>query len=122
MPLRSSSFLKRRRAAPRCSRSWTRIRSGMLSPETVSAGLIQAPDLRGGLEDVPVPVCHYEVTVGNPGRGGVDADEDVYPVGILPQRPDLHLQQVARLAEGVEHLFPDEGVQRLPLVPLPVLG
>jgi hypothetical protein len=33
MPLRSSNFLKRRKAKPIGSRSWTRIRKGMLSPD-----------------------------------------------------------------------------------------
>src|SRR5205814_2119522 len=51
---------------------------------------------------------------------GVHADENVHPVTILPQLPDLHFKQVARRAEGVYDLFSDQGVPRLPLVLLDV--
>src|SRR5262249_17879521 len=61
-------------------------------------------------------------TVGDPGASGVGADEDVYSVGALPQRTGLDFQQVPRLAEGMEDLLPNEGVQRLAPVALHVGG
>ena len=45
--------------------------------------------------------------MGYPGGGGVRADEDVRPVVLLPQRPDLHPEQVARLAQSVQHALAD---------------
>src|SRR5262245_2682544 len=65
-----------------------------------------------------VAIGHNEVTVENLGTSGVGANEDVHPVVAVPQRPDLHLEQVPWLAEGVEYLFSDKSLQHLPLVAL----
>jgi hypothetical protein len=56
--------------------------------------------------------------VGNLGASGINADEDVHPVVAVPQRPDLHLEQVPWLAGGVEYLFSDKSFQHLSLVAL----
>src|SRR5438046_1166214 len=104
------------------SRSWTRIRNGMPSPnDSFPHSLVTPSDRRARPEDVPLAVCDDEVTVGDPGARGVWADEDVHPVGARPQRPGLDFQQVAGVAEGVEDLLPHEGAQRFAPVALHVV-
>ena len=61
-----------------------------------------------------------EVTVGHLGRGSIRAEEDVYPIAILPEQSDLHLEQAGRPAQGVEYLLCDERIQFVPFVLLHV--
>src|SRR5438128_2067767 len=55
-PLRSSSFLKRRKAAPSGSRSWTRIRRGIISPSKGNFPFLQ---LFGNALDGLVGPCPF---------------------------------------------------------------
>jgi hypothetical protein len=73
--------------------------------------LIQPDDLRRGRDDVAFVIGRQEETVGDPGGVDVPADEDVRPVAVSPDRPDFHLEQVTRRAEGMDHLFTDEFVK-----------
>src|SRR5262249_49019104 len=91
-------------------------------------GLLILPgDPWGGRDDVAVAVSHQKVTVGDLHRSGISADEDVHSVVPLPQRPDLNFTKAGRLAQGMDHPFPDQAVQSLtllaliPLVPLAFL-
>ena len=54
--------------------------------------LILSGNLRGGCNDGTLAVNHQEIAVCDLGRGSIHADEDVYPVVILPERTDLRSQ------------------------------
>src|SRR5262249_32200912 len=60
--------------------------------------LIPFRDLRRGLEDATLTVNDQEKTMGDLGKSGVQADEDIHPVVFLPQPTNLQLVQVAGLA------------------------
>ena len=50
------------------------------------------------------------------GRSRIGADQDVYPVVVLPQGANLHALEVTWLAEGVQDLLADGGALFLALV------
>src|SRR5262249_40289393 len=77
---------------------------------------ILSGDRGGGLDDVPFAVGHEEITVRNPHRSHVAANENVHPVVALPQVADFHALQVTRLAQGVHHLLADRGAPVLLLI------
>src|SRR5262245_31233146 len=90
--------------------------------DTAGAGpapLVLPPDLRFRGDDRPLGIDHHEVAVGDAGGERVRADEDVDPVAVVPEPPDLHLPEVFRLAELPDHLPADEGAN---VVALPRLG
>ncbi len=62
-------------------------------------------DLRSGHEDVALAVGPEEEAVRHLGGSGIDADEDVHPEVVIPELSDLHLVQVARLAQGAQDAF-----------------
>jgi hypothetical protein len=62
---------------------------------------------------LPSPSVTRKKLFATPGRGDVHADDDVHPIVILPERPDLHLEQVFWGAEAVNHLLQDQVVHRI---------
>ena len=75
--------------------------------------LVLSGHLRCGRDDLTVAISQQEIAVGDPDGSSVHADEDVHPVTILPQVPDLHPVEVAWVAQGAYHLFADHGAQLL---------
>src|SRR5436309_2387465 len=76
-----------------------------------SSGSIEFCDLRDRRGDVAVAVRLHEVTVGDARRREIRTDKYIDPVVMLPHLADLHAEQVARLAEGVEDLFAEQRLQ-----------
>src|SRR5262249_38452562 len=62
-------------------------------------------------EDVAGPVRLQEVAVGHRDRGRVRANEDIHPVVNPPQGPDLHLVEMFRRTQTLEHLFADHRLE-----------
>src|SRR5438309_1861357 len=70
-----------------------------------AARSVDLGDLGRGRDDVAVGVGRQEEAVGDPGRAGGLADEDVDPIAVPPERADLHLEQVFGRAEGADHVL-----------------
>ena len=51
--------------------------------------------------------------MGDPDGSSTHADEDVHPVMVHPQVPDLHPMEVGWLAQGAYYVFADHGVHLL---------
>src|SRR5262249_6238754 len=99
-------------ARPGRSRRRRPARGAKASPDRL---LIPPGERRGGRGDVAVPVSDQEITVSDVDRPGFRADEDVDPVVVLPESPDLDPLQVAGPAKGVQDVLADDGVE-LPAV------
>src|SRR5262249_41839885 len=80
--------------------------------------LIPPGERRAGLSDVSVSVGDQEIAVGDANSPGPRTDEDVDPVVVLPEPPDLDPLQVAGPAKGVQDVLADDGVQVLALLVL----
>src|SRR5207237_5272177 len=72
--------------------------------------LIPPGDRRSGLGDVSLAVGDQEIAVGDAGRAGPRVDEDVDPVVILPEPPDLDPVQVGGPTKGAQDVLADDGV------------
>src|SRR5262245_44517444 len=80
MPLRSSNFLKRRRANPMGSRSWTLMRNGMQSPRGEEAPVCGGP-VAGEWDDPgPAGARRMSVAVASPATTPIAAAPAAAPV------------------------------------------
>jgi hypothetical protein len=79
---------------------------------------ILSRDLRGAGDDVTVTVSDQEIAVGDLDGSGIHADEDVHPVAMLPQLPDLNLVKRVWLTQGVQYVVADGSVPLLTLLRL----
>ena len=61
--------------------------------------LVALHDRRRGGDDVAVVANQQKVAVGHLGRSSIGAHEDIGPVVVLPELPDLHFVQVGGLAQ-----------------------